>query len=228
NLHAEPAACDSTMHPQLLHYRPGTVRRYGKANAHGTAIWRIYCGIDPDHIAMEVKSRATGIAAIDCCVNLEEVVVGARMEITSASGNNSAADRIVEAEGAADRENPVADPGRVTIAPSRISEWAPGVDLQQCKIGQGVTAYHPRGVLGGIVYHYCYCFGVFDDMIVGDDIPAWIYDKARAKGDAGYFRAWCRPPAARIQMTTKELVKHFRRQSTQRAEVFHEAGFAVL
>jgi hypothetical protein len=66
----------------LLHDALGEVARDGEADAHAAARGREDRGVDADHLALGVEGRAAGIALVQGGVDLQEVVVGARVRPT--------------------------------------------------------------------------------------------------------------------------------------------------
>ena len=65
--------------------------------------------LTPMHVAVDVERRTAGIALVDRCVDLDEVVVGAGSDIATARRNDAGRHGAAEAERIADRQDPVAD-----------------------------------------------------------------------------------------------------------------------
>ena len=72
-------------------------------------------GIDPNHLAFEVEHRSARIAAVDRGIGLDEVVIGAGIDIAMARRDDTCSDRTAEAVRVADRDHPLADAGTVGI-----------------------------------------------------------------------------------------------------------------
>ena len=113
---AEPAAPRLAVLAQLVDDRLGQRRGDGEADADGAAGRRVDRGVDADDLAGQVEHRAAGIAAVDRRVGLEEVVIGAGVDVARARRDDAGGDRAAEAERIADRQHPVADPRLVGIA----------------------------------------------------------------------------------------------------------------
>src|SRR5205823_6136467 len=74
DLHAKPAAADLALRLELRHHRLSNARRHREADADAAAVRRIDRGVDADDLTVQVEGRATGIAAIDRRVDLQEIV----------------------------------------------------------------------------------------------------------------------------------------------------------
>ncbi len=138
-------------------------------------------GVDADHLAGEVEHRAAGIAAVDRCVGLQEIVIGSGMDIARRGRDDPGSDRAAEAKRVADRQHPIADPGLGRIAPARRRQRRLGIDFQQRQIADliapddvGLQARIIREGDGDLL-------GVGDHMVVGDDQSRRIDDEARAE-----------------------------------------------
>ena len=70
-------------------------------------------------LTVAVEQRAAGVAAIDGRVDLQEVVVRARVDVSPARGNDAGGDGAPESERAADRDDPVANLGAVAVGEAR-------------------------------------------------------------------------------------------------------------
>ena len=73
-------------------------------------------GVDADHLAVHVEHRPARIAAVDRGVGLEEVVIGAGIDLARARREDARRHRAAEPERIADRQHPVADPGLIAVA----------------------------------------------------------------------------------------------------------------
>ncbi len=75
--------------------------------------------IDADDLAVHVEHRPAGIAAIDRGVGLQEIVIGAGVDVALAGRQDARRDAAAEPEWIADRQHPVADARRIAVAPGR-------------------------------------------------------------------------------------------------------------
>ncbi len=99
------------------------IGRHGEADAlraHGLGIDG---GVHADDLASHVDERAAGVAGIDGGIGLDEALelvgdaVGAGfIDLAVLGGDDAGRDGLVEAEGAADSEYPVANLGAVRVA----------------------------------------------------------------------------------------------------------------
>src|SRR5260221_6688892 len=79
DLNAKPAAVDLAVLAQLRDHSLGEVRGDGEADADAAAIRRVDRRVDADHLTLLGEGRATGVAAIDRGVELQEMVERTRM-----------------------------------------------------------------------------------------------------------------------------------------------------
>src|SRR5262249_33250026 len=166
---------------ELIDHRHGGFRRHRKADADRAAGRRDDCGIDADHLAVEVEQGAAGIAAVDGRVGLNVVVVGTGIDVAVARRDDAGGDAAAEAERVADGDNPFAQPQLVRIAEAHRLERLVRLDPQQGEVGLLIPAddlgLEPRAVVendGDLV-------GFRDDVIVGDDDAGRIDDEAGAE-----------------------------------------------
>src|SRR5262249_32516867 len=129
-LHPEPATRDLAALFQLLDHRPRAVRRYRKADADRSAIRRINGRVDSDHVTLEIECRTAGIAPVHGCIDLQKIVVGTGVNVAAASGNDAAADRVVEAKRTADGKHPVPYSSGIAVAPAGMRQRARAIDLE--------------------------------------------------------------------------------------------------
>src|SRR6185437_7088731 len=92
------------------------VRRDREADTYRPARWREDGGIHADDIAVHVEQRATGIAAIDRRVGLDEIVVGTGVDVAIARRHDARRHGRAEAERIADGDHPIADARVIGIA----------------------------------------------------------------------------------------------------------------
>src|SRR5204862_3340982 len=89
NLDADPPTGHSTLVPELRHDRAHGARRDGERNADRAARGGEYRGVDADDVAVHVKGRPAGVAFVHRRVDLDEIVVGTRADVTPARGYNA-------------------------------------------------------------------------------------------------------------------------------------------
>ena len=135
--------------------------------------------IDADQTAVDVDQRPAAISKIDRCVGLNEVLidqsaVGAEMQRSPACADDPHRHRLTEPEGAADRQDQVADFQPIAVSPGhRLGRV--GVDLEYGQIGLAIepllrrmegasVAKANRNLLEGC--------RIADHVAVGDDVVA--------------------------------------------------------
>ena len=107
---AEPAARHAAGILQFIRHRHGHGGGDGEADADRAAGGRVDRRIHADHLALQVEERAAGIAAIDRRVGLDEIVVGAFVDVAVHRADDAGRGAARQAERVADRQHPVADP----------------------------------------------------------------------------------------------------------------------
>ena len=184
---AKPSAAGMAVFAELHHHALGEVGRDRKADADRAAGGGVDGGVDADDVAVHVEQRATGVAAVDGGVGLDEVVVGALADVAAAGGDDTGGDGAAEAEGIADREHPVADALDVAIAELDGGQRVIGGDLEEGEVDAVILA-DQGGLQGGVVGQGdADLVGAVDYVVVGDDVAGRIDDEARAErnGAAG-------------------------------------------
>ena len=166
------------------------VGRHGESDALVAGRLGVDGGVDADDFAVHVEQRTAGVAGVDGGVSLNEVLElsgdtgldGAILGRDDAGGNG-----LREGEGAADGFNPVADLGLIGVAHFDGGQRRTGVDLDDGEVGgligaddAGGTAEVLRIGIGGELD--VDLVGLFDDVIVGDDVALGIDDEAGAEG----------------------------------------------
>src|SRR5438067_9131055 len=184
DLDAEPAAADLAVLLELRDDGLRDVGRHRKADADAAAIRRVDRGVDADDLALQVESRAAGIAAVDRRVDLQEIVKLAGMDVPPARRDDAGRYRATEPERIADRDDPIANLRRVAVAKTDIRQRLVGLDLQDRDVGARVAADNLRGVLGVVLQGDGDLCGFTDDVIVGHDGAGRVDDEARAERDA--------------------------------------------
>ena len=145
---------------------------------------RIDRRIDADDLAVHVEHRPAGIAPVDRGVGLQEIVVGAGLDVALAGREDARGDAAAETERIADRQHPIADPRGVAVAPGGGGQRLVGLDLQQRDIGLGVAPDELGLQIGVVVQNDGDLVGVGDHVIVGYDITRRVDDKAGAERGA--------------------------------------------
>src|SRR5262245_60214973 len=136
---AKPAAIDGAMLLQLTDHLLDECRRNREGNADTAARGREDRGIHADDLAVQIEGRATGVAAVHRCIDLQ-VVIWARANVAVAGGDDSTSHRAAEAERIAYREHSVADPG-VLLRELHVGELLGGFDLEERHVGANIGPY---------------------------------------------------------------------------------------
>ncbi len=141
---------------------------------------RVDHGVDPDHAALHVEQGATGVARVDAGVGLQEVVVGAQLQVPVLGRDDARGHRVVVAVGVAHREHGIAGADRAVGSQLHRGQ-ARGRDGQQGQIAEGVDPDH-GGVQDGAV-HEPHADGarLADHVVVGDDQAVGIHHQARSQ-----------------------------------------------
>ena len=146
----------------------GHVDRNGEADRVRARVDR---GVDADHLAREVEQRAARVAGVDGGVGLDEVVVAALRRCCAVLGAHDAGGHgVLEAEGVADRDHPVA---RAHLRRSRRAE-APAAPCRssrgsaRCRSWDRGRRSRPRARCRREAH--LDLVDVLDDVVVGDDV----------------------------------------------------------
>ena len=194
---AKPAAPRMAELPDLIDHRLGQVRRNGEADADRAARGREDRGVDADHLAVHVEHRSARIAAVDRGIGLEEIVIGAGIDLARARRQDSGRHRAAQPEGIADRQHPIADPDLVAVAELDRGERLGRFDAQQRQIGLGVLAHHLGLEIGVVLKRHGDLVRIGDDVVVGHHQARGIDDEARAErgrmARQGFLLAVMRP-----------------------------------
>src|SRR6476660_5420862 len=121
---------------QLTHHLLDEGRRHGKRDADTAAGGREDRGVHADDLAVQIEGRATGVAAIHRCIDLQ-IVIRTRANVPVVGRDDSASHRAAEAEGIADREHPVADAG-VLVGELHVGELPGSLDLEERHVGASI------------------------------------------------------------------------------------------
>ena len=138
--HAEPAARHLALGRQLRVDPLGHVDGDGEADADIAAGAREDRAVDADDLARHVDERAARVARVDGGVGLEEVVEGALADRAPLGADDARRHRLLEAEGRADGQHPVADLDLVGVAEGGRGEGAAALEPQHGEIGALVDA----------------------------------------------------------------------------------------
>src|SRR5690606_11410218 len=96
---AQPAPACAAKFDQLVDNGFREVRRNGEADADRSARGRKDGRVDADDRTVQVEHRAAGIAAVDGGVGLDEIVIGAGVDIALLRGDNPRRYRATKPEG---------------------------------------------------------------------------------------------------------------------------------
>ena len=92
----------------------------------------------------------------------------------------------VQAKGAANRQHPIAHLHAIGIAQLREREFLAGVNLDHRQVRGFIHAHHFRGVLGGVaVQLHLNLGGLFDNVVVRQDVAALVHDHAGTQAALG-------------------------------------------
>jgi len=200
---ADGAASDFAVGDELIvdvDYRRGRQR---EADAFEAAAAGVDGSVDADDFAGHVDERAAGISRVDGCVRLNETLklvpdVGAVFR-----AYDSGSDGGIQAEGAADGEDPVADLHAVGIAELGDRQFAIRVDFYYSEVGVFIEPDDASAVLGGIAIERHLNFGgLVDYVIVGEDETLFVDDYAGAEAAFGVGAV-----IGRVEETVEEVLE---------------------
>jgi hypothetical protein len=175
---AEPAANDLSLLLELRDELLGEIDGDREADADVAARAAVDGGVDADHLALEVHEGAARVARVDGGVGLNEVVVAALADEATLGADDAGRDRVAQAEGIADREDPVADAQIVGIAEvHRRQLLAVGIDTDHGEIGLRIASDDLRLVLLVGRGLHDDLVGILDDVIVGHDQAVGVDDE---------------------------------------------------
>src|SRR5262245_55766771 len=104
------------------------------------------------------------------------------MDVAAAGRDDAGRHRAAEAEGIADRQYPIADPGAVGIAKGYIGQGRRRADLEQGQVRLLVGADDLRRIVLAVGQRDLDVGRVIDHVVVGYDVARRIDDEARAEG----------------------------------------------
>ncbi|MNT39667.1 hypothetical protein D3C72_1759350 [compost metagenome] len=155
---------------QLVDHAAGQVRwnRQAQADVAGHAALRVEAGgVDAHQLALQIDQRAAGIARVDRCIGLDEVLVAQPADATAAHRRDDArGDRLAETERIADGDHEVAHPQLVAVAQLDVGQVLRR-NADQRDVGVAVRAEElglDRAPIGQCHLHV---IGVVDDVVVG-------------------------------------------------------------
>ena len=98
---------------------------------------------DSDQLTAQIDQRAAGVAWVDGCVGLDEILIALDAQPRAPqSAHDAGRHRLTETERVADGHYEIANPQRTTVANGNFRQLA-GLYLQQRQIGIGVGAHEP-------------------------------------------------------------------------------------
>ena len=161
----------------------------GKAHSRTRARAALDDRVDADELALVVHQRATRVAGVDGRVGLNQVGVDRAARVRRQHrravqrADNACRDGLVEAVGASDRHDPVANHELGGVANlDRGDLGVPKVDVDHGEVARAVGA-QDRAVVALAVDGDRDGLGAVDDVVVGEDVAVLVQDDARA--DAG-------------------------------------------
>ena len=177
---ANVAALDLAAGHELLRDRGSDIGRNVESDADRSARRRENGRIDADHTAECIERRPAGVTPIDRRIDLD-VVHEIFPDIPIIGRDNAGRRRVAEAERVAHGENPVADPGfsRVLEIDERI---AMALDLDDGEIGAFIAPDHDALELLAILQNDLDVVGIFDNVVVSDDVAVSRNEEAGAGG----------------------------------------------
>ena len=168
---------------QIRSHGPHHVGRDGEADADRAARRRDNGTVHANHLAGLVEQRTAGIALIDRCVDLNELVIRTRANIAALRRHDARGHGAAEAERIAHGNHPFARTHRGAVTEFDIRQSpAASVHLQHSQVGALVAADDLRLQFRAIVEHNADGLGIFHHMVVGD------HGTGRTDNEAGTAR----------------------------------------
>src|SRR5581483_10290872 len=165
----EPSARDMTGAFEMGNHRLGGFCRNGEADADRSSRYRVNRGRYTDELPIEIEARAAGIALIDRCVDLDEVVVRVGVDVASLRRDYTGRYSFTQAEGVANDHDPIADPGRLVGECDKRKVVAIS-DFEERQVGLLVRAHDLGGIGLAVVCSDLNRARVVDDVIIGHRI----------------------------------------------------------
>jgi cardiolipin synthase A/B len=160
---------DLTVLTELKQDVLGQVDGDGEADTDGPSRLGEDRRVDPYHCAASVDEGTAGIAGIDRCVGLDEVVVGTAADEALLGADDPRGDGLVEAERVTDRHHRLAHLESIRIAQRHRGEPT-AVDLEQGNVGLGIAADETGVPLAQLGKADRDLVGLANHVVVGDDI----------------------------------------------------------
>jgi hypothetical protein len=166
----------------LFHDAAHQVHGDREADALGTTGTAVQHGrVDADQVAVRVDEGATGVAEIDGCIRLDEILECSKSELTATRGAHDALGHgLAEAIGIADGEYDVARAQRIGATQGHDGEVADR-QIEHRDIGIGVLAGDAGIGHAPIRELYADGVGAVDHVLIGDDGTLRIDDDPRAQ-----------------------------------------------
>src|SRR5690606_30071799 len=203
---SEPATVDRAVLDEVADDRLGGRSRNGEGDADISAGRREDGRIDPDDLAAQIERRTTRVAAVHCRIDLDEVVIGARADVTTARRNDAGGDRSAEAEGIANRDDPIANPNRRVVGKVNIGEVPPfAVYLEHGEIRPRIGADQLGVEFVAIVHDHGEGTAFLDHMVVGDEVAVTGNEEAGTLCYRTHLVAVSRWAGAVLIAETREL-----------------------
>ncbi len=198
----------------MCHDVPRHVDRYGKTDADVAAARGDDGGIDADQLAAQVDQRAAGVAHVDGCVGLDEILVALDAQpAASERADNPGGDRLSEPERVADGHHEVAHAKRIGVSQLHRGQ-AVSLHLDYRHVRGRIGAHHLRVEPASIAQGDGNFLGLVDDVIVGDDVTVLGIDNDAGAETLG-------PPMARPIGQLEEATE---KRVTEQGVLAHENG----
>lgn len=162
---------------------------------------------------------------------MNKVVVWSGGDVPGFGRNNTGGYAAAEAERIADGQNPISDADFIRISEFDRGKGFVGVYFDKCKVGFAVGSDHYGGQRGVVVQNNGNFGGVFDNMVIGEDITFGIKNESgtecNVSGGAGTENA-----VGQRGGTVKHGVSVFRQIGSRcrgnvdyrRRQPFHQVG----
>src|SRR5215469_2090445 len=177
----DPPADDTSILDDVVQHAPDHVYGDRKTDAFDAQTLRDDGGVDADQGAAGINQRAAGVAEIDRCIRLDEVLERRDPELSAGGGADDAVRHgLRQAERITDGEHHVADPQLIGLPEGDDGEVR-HVDLEHCQIGIRVHADDLRIRDPAVRELHADGTGVRNHVIVRHDVADLIDDDARAQ-----------------------------------------------
>ena len=158
----------------------GQIGGDGKADADPDAHGRADHGIHAHDLAVDVDQRAAGIAHVDIGIGLDEILVGQRphvFNLTALGTDVAEGDAVLEVEGSANGDGELTHPDLVGVGELHRNQARDlFAQLNHRQIGLGIPAADLGLHLAPILEDHQNGLGVFDNMVVGEDVTVFAHD----------------------------------------------------